>query len=233
MKLGAEPKKIAILGGLLAVAVVVYFMNSSSSSDSGYTPPRTAPAAATAPPPTRGQQVQGTTAQNRRERTLMEFRPSLKPKRPEDRPDPMSIDPTLKLELLARLQEQADIQGSRRSIFEYGMTPKPPAEVAKAAEAAKPKVPSPIVPVEAAKPVAPPKPQAHPIPLKFYGYISPSGQPDKRAFFMEGEEIHVVDEGDLVKRRYKIVRIGVNSAVVEDTQFGSQETLQLEEQQPT
>ena len=35
----------------------------------------------------------------------------------------------------------------------------------------------------------------------------------------------------LVKRRYKIVRIGVNSVVVEDTQFpGSQQTLPLEEQ---
>ena len=47
---------------------------------------------------------------------------------------------------------------------------------------------------------------------------------------MEGEDIHVVREGDLVKNRYKIVRIGVNSVVVEDTQFKSQQTLPLEEQ---
>ena len=58
----------------------------------------------------------------------------------------------------------------------------------------------------------------------------PVNQPNKRAFFMEGEDIHVVREGDVVKSRYKIVRIGVNSVVVEDMQFKSQQTLPLEEQ---
>ena len=39
-------------------------------------------------------------------------------------------------------------------------------------------------------------------------------------------------EGQLVKNRYKIVRIGVNSAVVEDTQFkNNQQTLPLVEEQ--
>ena len=40
----------------------------------------------------------------------------------------------------------------------------------------------------------------------------------------------MVREGDLVKNRYKIVRIGVNSVIVEDIQFKSQQTLPLEEQ---
>jgi hypothetical protein len=48
---------------------------------------------------------------------------------------------------------------------------------------------------------------------------------------MEGEDIFVAHEGELVKKRYKVVRIGVNSAIIEDTQFGSQQTLPLEEQQ--
>jgi hypothetical protein len=39
----------------------------------------------------------------------------------------------------------------------------------------------------------------------------------------------VVSEGDTIKTRYKIIRIGVNSAVVEDTQHKHQQTLQLEE----
>jgi hypothetical protein len=40
----------------------------------------------------------------------------------------------------------------------------------------------------------------------------------------------IAAEGDMVKKRYKIVRIGINSAVVEDTQFKSnnQQTLPLE-----
>jgi hypothetical protein len=143
----------------------------------------------------------------------------------------MSIDPTLRLDLLSKLQD-VKVEGSRRSLFDFSQPPAPKPDPVKTA-AAKP-VPSPIVPVEPVKPAEntpPPKPQAPPIPLKFFGYLSPSGQPQKRAFFVEGEEIHVVREGDLVKRRYKIVRIGVNSVVVEDTQFGQQQTLPLEEQQ--
>ncbi len=144
----------------------------------------------------------------------------------------MTIDPTLRVDLLAKLQEVSP-DGAHRSLFDFGQPPKPkpdPAEVA----AAKPPAPSPIVPVEAPNEqaaVEPAKPKAPPIPLKFYGYISPSGKPHKRAFFVEGEDIHVVSEGDVVKSRYKIVRIGVNSVVVEDTQFGSEQTLPLEEQQ--
>jgi hypothetical protein len=49
----------------------------------------------------------------------------------------------------------------------------------------------------------------------------------RRAFFLEGEEIHVAAEGELVKKRYKVVRIGVNSVNMEDTQFEGQQTLPL------
>jgi hypothetical protein len=144
----------------------------------------------------------------------------------------MTIDPTLRLDLLARLQ-QVSTDGTHRSLFDFGQPPAPKPDPEKVAAANGPKVPSPIVPVEAEtpKPAAAAKPQAPPIPLKFYGYISPSGKPQKRAFFVEGEEIHVVSEGDIVKRRYKIVRIGINSVVVQDTQLGSEQTLPLEEQQ--
>ena len=42
-------------------------------------------------------------------------------------------------------------------------------------------------------------------------------------------------EGDMIKKRYKIVRIGVNSAVVEDTEFkgnNTKQTLPLEAELP-
>ncbi len=75
-----------------------------------------------------------------------------------------------------------------------------------------------------------PEPKAPPIPLKFYGFVNKSKVGDKRAFFLDGEDIVIAAEGDIIKKRYKIVRIGVNSAVVEDTQFKSnnQQTLPLE-----
>ena len=60
--------------------------------------------------------------------------------------------------------------------------------------------------------------------------MNPAKVTYKRAFFLDGEDIIIAGEGDLIKKRYKIVRIGVNSAVVEDTEFKSnnQQTLPLE-----
>ncbi len=41
----------------------------------------------------------------------------------------------------------------------------------------------------------------------------------------------VASEGQTIRNRYRIVRIGVNSAVVEDTQYKSQQTLPLAEEE--
>ena len=235
MKVGAEDKKkVAILGGLVVVAVVVYLFNSGGSGapEQAQTvlPAAPRPVAATAVRPaapiTRA-------AVRANDRTLREFRPSLKPKKPEDRPDPTSIDPTLRLDLLAKVQG-VSIEGSHRNVFEFGQAPPPKVDPVRAAN--RPAVPSPFIgpqlppKPEQAMVAAPPPPQAPPVPLKFYGYVSGANQPGKRAFFVDGEEVHVVLEGDTVKQRYKIVRIGVNSVIVEDIQFKSQQTLPLEEQ---
>jgi hypothetical protein len=234
MTLGAERKKIVILVGLLVVAAVVFFINSSSGGDSGYRPStaRSGTGATASKAPGIAAPLDLPSAPARQSRTAeREFRPSPKRKRGEAPPDPTTVDPTLRLDVLARLQ-QVNVEGTHRSIFDFGQAPPP--EAAKTI-AKGPKAPDPLLPKPAAQPAntagAPPAaPQAPPVPLKFYGYVSASNQPNKRAFFMEGEDIHVVREGDLVKNRYKIVRIGVNSVIVEDTQFKSQQTLPLEEQ---
>jgi hypothetical protein len=235
MKLGAEPKKVAVLVGLLVVALVVFLMNSTSApGGSSYNPP-TAKSGTGAPARPQGvvPQTEAPVATTRQARPAeREFRPHVRPRRGEARPDPTTIDPTLRLDILAKLQ-QVNVEGNHRSIFDFGQAPPPEAKPLVAA-AKGPKVPTPFGPAPppppAAPAAAPEPPKAPPVPLKFYGYISPSNQPNKRAFFMEGEDIHVVREGDVVKSRYKIVRIGVNSVVVEDMQFKSQQTLPLEEQ---
>jgi hypothetical protein len=236
MNLGAEPKKVAILAGLLAVALVVFFINSSSGGDnSGYKPSTARSGAGSTASKTPGiaAPLDLPSAPPRQSRTAeREFRPSPKRKRGEAPPDPTTIDPTLRIDVLAKLQ-QVNVEGMHRSIFDFGQAPPPPEAPKTIAKG--PKAPNPLLPKPAAPPAntaaAPPAaPQAPPVPLKFYGYVSPSNQPSKRAFFMEGEDIHVVREGDLVKNRYKIVRIGVNSVIVEDVQFKSQQTLPLEEQ---
>ncbi|MGH9667513.1 MAG: hypothetical protein ACRD9L_24080, partial [Bryobacteraceae bacterium] len=82
----------------------------------------------------------------------------------------------------------------------------------------------------ASKPADPPKPPPAPIPLKFYGFVNPVARGPKRAFFIEGDDIFVAAEGDTIKNRYKVIRIGVNSAVVEDTSNKNQQTLKLVEE---
>jgi hypothetical protein len=231
MTLGAERKKVLILVALLAVAAVVFLINSSSGGDSGYRPSTDRSGASASKAPGIAAPLDAPSAPARRSRAEREFRPSPKRKRGEAPPDPTTIDPTLHLDVLAKLQ-QVNVEGMHRSIFDFGQAPPP--EAAKTV-AKGPKAPDPLLPKPAASPektanAAPATPQAPPVPLKFYGYVTPSNQPNKRAFFMEGEDIHVVREGDLVKNRYKIVRIGVNSVVVEDTQFKSEQTLPLEEQ---
>ena len=60
-----------------------------------------------------------------------------------------------------------------------------------------------------------------------------ANQPDdarKRAFLLDSEgAVFVATEGDVFSQRYKIVRIGVNSIVIEDLQFNDQQTLPLDE----
>ena len=228
MKVGAEPKKVAVLLGLLAVAGYLYF--SGAASEEPPQTPRRSPAAAAAPAqiarPTPAPRLEARGSVGR------EFRPSLRRARPEERPDPMTVDPTLRLELLARLQT-VEAERPRRSLFDFSAPPPPPLKTPE------PKVvPKPVEetndsqgesrPVEIeASPVKPPPP---PIPLKFYGFISPAERADRRAFFLDGEEIFVAGEGELIRKRYKVVRIGINSAVVEDTEHNHRQTLPLVEQ---
>jgi hypothetical protein len=81
---------------------------------------------------------------------------------------------------------------------------------------------------EPPKPAAAPPPS--PISLKYYGFSSAPGNTVKTAFFLDGEDILVAKEGETLKRRYRLVRIGVNSVVMEDTESKRQQTIPLSEE---
>ncbi len=225
----ADRKKVIFLGALLVVAI--YFLWPSSPPSEVKTarpkpgvdvPPEVQPVARTT---IRRRPGSGETG------NLAEFRPSLRPKKGQDT-NPTTSDPTLRLDLLERLQ-RVSLEGGTRSLFEY-RTGAAPQQLALAKEPPKIVITHPKVGPNPPPPPAPPppEPKAPPVPLKFYGFINPAKTSDKRAFFLDGEEIIVATEGQLIKNRYKIVRIGVNSAVVEDTQFkNSQQTLPLVEEQ--
>ena len=245
MKLGAEPKKIAILGGLLLVAAVVAYFNYFSGDSDSKAPSKPAfepyqvatvkPAAPAAAPPVRTPEAVISRDDRRRAKANVlasefSFRQGTEPG--EEKPDPSAIDPTLRLDLLSKLQ-QVEAPAALRNIFQYGSAPPPPAAVvplpahpptialgARGPQAA-PQAPGP--------PPPPPVPQAPQITWKYYGYKVSKADGRKQAFLLDGEEIIIAGENDAMKAgRYKVVRIGVNSITIEDTQFKSEQTLQLQ-----
>lgn len=230
MTLGADRKKLAILGGLVLIGGYFFYSNVLSGPSSSEPSRPIRPAAQSSPAPLPGPAYRETQAAPRRAATSSrsgeEFRPSLKPKRPEDRVDPMTIDPTLRLDLLAKVQA-VNIEGGRRNLFQVGA---PPAPVLPPEPLIKVKPGSQTVGVTPppGPPPAPLPPQAPPINLKYYGYSSARGDNRKHAFFLDGEDILVAGEGETVKKRYRVVRIGVNSVVMEDTQFKHEQTLPLQ-----
>ena len=229
MKLGAEQKKIAILGVLVAIGGYVFYANVLSGPDTPPAPTKSATKQAVAgkgapqPPNIRRAKtaVRGSASQ--------EFKPTLKP---EEQPNYAAIDPTLRLDLLAKVQS-ANPEGGTRSLFQFAAAPPPPEAVKVAAIKPAPRRYGPEPPPKPAPPptaaAAPPPP---PITLKFYGFSKPKPDGDKRAFFMDGEEIFVAAEGELVKKRYRVVRIDANSVVMEDTQFkNNRQTLVIQPEQ--
>ncbi|HWQ55031.1 MAG TPA: hypothetical protein VN442_15195 [Bryobacteraceae bacterium] len=236
MKLGAEPKKVAILGGLVLVGAYLFYANVLSgpgAAPSPAPPPRetgTAAAAparvntalpqAAAPPPSAIRRA------GSRTRSMDDFRPSMK-RRPDDQTDTTTIDPMLRLDLLAKVQSVA-VQGGSRNVFQFSAPPPPPAPKTPEPKIM-PKIPGQVAngSVKEPGPAKPPPPP--PINLKYYGYSTPRGGGQKTAFFLDGEDILVAGEGETVKRRYKVVRIGLNSVVMEDTESKSQQTLPLAE----
>lgn len=236
MKLGAEPQKVAILVGIVGVGLAVMFLGDDTPPGrSGPPPAGRTPSAPAAGPRTMPVAAQRETAKTRPSlrAAVQEFKPVLKSARAEDRVDPATIDPTLRLELIKRLAS-VQIEGGNRTIFDFGAAPppkqpdppkifpKPPTAVAAAA---------PPPPPVSVTPAAPVKPAAPPIRLKFYGFVGGARTKTKRAFFLDGEDIFVAAEGDVIQRRYRVVRIGLNSVVMEDLEYKSEQTLNLEEQQ--
>ncbi len=229
-KLGAEPKKVAVVVVLMAIAAYFYISNRNSG---GTDAPSIVPAPASHPAATQRAAVRpraGAQGKNTGGGNPREFRPSM---RPPKGVEPSSVDPTLHLNALAKLQE-VKLEPTVRSLFEISATPPPTAAQMKLAAE-----PAPIKPAfvligpkpPPPDPPPPPTPRAPAIPLKFYGFVNPARPDVKRAFFMDGEEIVVAGEGDVIKKHYKILRIGVNSAEVEDTQFkgdNTKQTLPLE-----
>ncbi|MBI3667223.1 MAG: hypothetical protein HY236_13530 [Acidobacteria bacterium] len=230
MKIGTERKKVILLVALLSLAGYLLYQQFMSPPDVAAPAARPAPAA---------RQIRlgadeildsRTTPKARAAvRTSNDFKPVLKRSKPGEGPDPLKMDPTLRTDLLAKVQA-VNYEGVERNLFQFGAAkPKPtPQQIAAAkkeaaAAAAKAGLASDGTPAKPAEPTAPP------VNMKYYGYAARAGDSRRRAFLMDGEEIIVAVEGEVIKKRYRVVRIGLNAMVVEDLQFKSQQTLPLQE----
>jgi hypothetical protein len=191
VKLGSENRNqliaAAVLGVILLVTVVHEFTPSSSTN-----------ASTTATLPTTGLTSSSTAAKPVR------HGPRSIPGKKERAPQ--SLDPTLQLALLASA-EQIKYEGSGRNIF--------------VAQADAP-IPTPLAPgvtdkngVNTGPYTPPPVAPAPPIPLKFFGFANNPGQP-KKIFLSKGEDVFIAGEGEIVDRRYKVLRITPTSVDIQD-----------------
>ena len=121
-----------------------------------------------------------------------------------------SLDPTLRFDLL-KSSEDVTYQGTGRNIFR---SEAPPPDIPKPVQSA----------LQQQVAQAPPPPQ--PIDLKFYGFAGPKNGA-KRIFLLKGEDIFLAKEGDIVDRRYKIMRISPTSVDVQDVLTNNTQTIPL------
>jgi len=128
--------------------------------------------------------------------------------KPAKKPKVENLDPTLKLNLLAA-SEQTRYEGNGRNIFVSQAEEIPIPIGSGATDHRKAQEPPPPAYVT---PTPPPPP---PIPLKFYGFASQPGEP-KRVFLKLNDDVFVAGEGEIVDRRYKVVRITNTSVEIQD-----------------
>ena len=66
--------------------------------------------------------------------------------------------------------------------------------------------------------------------MKFFGYGTVPNGTARVAFFSDGEEVYVVREGELLLKRFRILRIGNANLEYEELSSGLRGTANLEEQ---
>jgi hypothetical protein len=124
-----------------------------------------------------------------------------------------ALDPTLHPEIM-RQAESLTYTGNGRNIFSlFSAPPTIPKAIASARLAAVP-----------TGPPAPPPPPT--INLRFYGYAA-ERDGHKQVFLLQGDDIFIASEGDVVDRRYRVGKIGAASVQVEDLPYHNTQTLSL------
>lgn len=123
------------------------------------------------------------------------------------------LDPTLDLNLLSQ-SEEIKYTGNGRNIFVAGSLP-----------IEKPKGTG-ATDQQAALHQPPPIPPPPPITLKFFGFANRPGE-KKRVFLSQDGDVFIAAEGDIVDRRYRVLRISPTAVEVEDVINNNRQSLPL------
>ncbi len=124
------------------------------------------------------------------------------------------LDPTLDLTQLSK-SEDIKYAGNGRNIFVAGSVAVIPKPIRNGT-------------TDEAKAVytPPPVPPPPPINLKFFGFANQPGE-TKKVFLSQGEDIFIAAEGDIVDRRYRVLKISATSVDVEDVLNNHRQNLPL------
>jgi hypothetical protein len=135
---------------------------------------------------------------------------------------PQSLDPTLHLDQLA-MSEEIKYEGSGRNIFVAQAEDIPlPLKNGRTDDEVKKDT---VIQIPAQAP--PP-----PIPLKFFGFANQPGEP-RKVFLIKGEDNFIAGEGEIVDRRYKVVKISSASVEIQDLVVsGPPQSIPLTQEKP-
>jgi hypothetical protein len=207
MKLGTENRKKTIAAVVLAVVALLLLVRMLGTPSPGAAAVRTTASSHTPPAAAKRPAARNSPRDSRTKALAAVIQPTL--------------DPRLQLQFL-KASENIKYEGSGHNIFAERLEeiPNPVASACKddkACGGASKAVPS-------GPPPGPPPPP--PINLKFYGWASQAGEP-KKIFLSQGDGVFVAGEGDIVNRRYKIVRIGPSSVEIEDLLSNNRQSIPL------
>lgn len=205
LKVGTEDKKkvylAAGLGGVMLILLIRFLWQTFGPSPEA--PPAPTPAITVTRPAT----TSGEPSQENVATPAYGGRPAAKVS------GLAALDPTLHPEVMKQA-ESLEYTGHGRNIFSQFSAP--------------PVIPKPIAPIRqaAVDTGPPPPPPPPPINLGFYGYAAEkTGQ--KQVFLLKGDDIFIASEGDVVDRRYRVVKINSVSVQVEDIPYHNTQTLPL------
>ena len=133
-------------------------------------------------------------------------------------------NPHIRMEQIERARG-AEYKGTGRNPFS------PAAAPAAAVKTAKLEKKSEFVGPQLPPPPPPPPPCVLPANVKFYGFGTVPNGTARRAFFTDGDDVYVLGEGDVLLKRFRIIRISNANLEFEEMPRGCIGTAPLVEEQ--